>query len=232
MKAMILAAGRGQRMRPLTDHTPKPLLPVAGQPLIAWHLHRLAGAGIREIVINHAWLGQQIVDNLGDGASWGVKITYSAESPALETAGGIARALAWLGEEPFLVVNGDVWCDWKFTEAPRIGAQLQGSGCQAHLVLVNNPEHHPDGDFALDEQRRVTSSGDSRLTFSGIGIYHPTLFAELDPNQPAGLAPLLRQAMQRQAVTGEHYRGYWMDVGTPERLDVLSKHLQERAVGP
>lgn len=230
MRAMILAAGRGQRMRPLTDHTPKPLLPVAGQPLIVWHLQRLARAGIREMVINHAWLGQQIVDHLGDGTQWGVKITYSAENPALETAGGIARALPWLGDEPFLVVNGDIWCDWDFSDAPKIGVNLSSSGNHAHLVLVSNPDHHPDGDFALEDERRVASSGGSRLTFSGIGIYHPTLFAGLDPDQPAALGPLLRQAMQRQVVSGEHYLGYWMDVGTPQRLDALSEHLTKRPI--
>ena len=226
MRAMILAAGRGQRMRPLTDHTPKPLLPVAGQPLIAWHLQRLAGSGIRDIVINHAWLGQQIVDRLGNGDRWGVKITYSAEDPALETAGAIARALPWLGHEPFLVVNGDIWCDWDFTQALQIGASLQASGCQAHLVLVNNPAHHPAGDFVLDDQSRVAAAGQRRLTFSGIGVYHPALFARLDPNQPAALAPVLRQAMQREVVSGEHYRGYWLDVGTPDRLDALTAYLQ------
>lgn len=227
MKAMILAAGRGQRMRPLTDHTPKPLLPVAGQPLIAWHLQRLADSGIGEVVINHAWLGQQIVTALGNGSAWGVNITYSAEDPALETAGGIARALPRLGDEPFLVVNGDVWCDWDFRNALAIARELQASEREAHLVLVDNPAHHPTGDFALDDQSRVGQAG-KQLTFSGIGVYHPILFAKLDPDMPAPLAPLLRQAIDRQAISGEHYRGFWMDVGTPQRLDELSQFLRMR----
>jgi len=202
MKAMILAAGRGERMRPLTDHTPKPLLLVAGKPLIAWHLERLAEAGIREVVINHAWL---------------------------ETAGGIARALPLLGHAPFLVINGDIWSDWPLERATQIAQRLETSTCErAHLVLVNNPAHHPKGDFGLDEQGLATQTADHKLTFSGIGIYHPALFEGVCPNKPSALAPLLRRAMQQNAVTAEHHRGDWIDVGTPERLDDLSNTLRKR----
>jgi MurNAc alpha-1-phosphate uridylyltransferase len=229
MKAMILAAGRGERMRPLTDHTPKPLLRVAGKPLIAWHLERLAEAGIREVVINHAWLGEQLINTLGTGQPWGVSIAFSAESPALETAGGIARALPLLGQAPFLVINGDIWSDWPFERAAQIAQRLQTSAWErAHLVLVKNPAHHPKGDFGLDEQGLATQTADHKLTFSGIGIYHPALFEGVCPNTPSALAPLLRRAMQQNAVTAEHHRGDWIDVGTPERLDELSNTLRMR----
>lgn len=229
-KAMILAAGRGQRMRPLTDHTPKPLLPVNGQPLIAWHLHRLAQAGITEVVINHAWLGQQIVDTLGAGHAFGVKIAYSGEAPALETAGGIAHALPLLGTAPFLVINGDIWCDWPLARAHDLAADLAQGHAMAHLVLVDNPTHHPKGDFSLASDGRVHDRDPDqddpaeikRLTFAGIGLYHPALFAALNPNQPAPLAPVLRQAMRGGQVQGEHHTGDWLDVGTPERLSQLA----------
>jgi MurNAc alpha-1-phosphate uridylyltransferase len=216
---MILAAGRGERMRPLTDVTPKPLLPVAGKPLIVWHLERLARAGFHEIVINHAHLGDQIKALLGDGAAWGMRIAYSAEPRgALETAGGIANALHLLGDDPFLVVNGDIFCDWDFARA-RSGDAL------AHLVLVDNPPHHPDGDFMLDGTK-VGPGGTAKLTFSGIGIYRPELFAGIARGQPAKLAPLLREAMATGRVTGEKYAGRWEDVGTPERLAALDAELR------
>lgn len=216
---MILAAGRGERMRPLTDLTPKPLLPVAGKPLIVWHLERLARAGFRDIVINHAHLGDQIEVLLGDGSAWQLQIAYSPEpTGALETAGGIANALPLLGEAPFLVVNGDIFCDWDFSRA-RIGDAL------AHLVLVNNPPHHPDGDFALDETK-VGVGGTARLTFSGIGIYRPELFAGIPRGQPAKLAPLLRKAIDDGRVSGEHHRSCWVDVGTPERLVALDAEVR------
>lgn len=219
MKAMILAAGRGERMRPLTDVTPKPLLPVAGKPLIVWHLERLARAGFRDIVINHAHLGDQIEALLGDGAAWGARIAYSAEPQgALETAGGIANALPLLGDAPFLVVNGDIFCDWDFARA-RSGNAL------AHLVLVDNPPHHPEGDFALDGAK-VSAGGTARLTFSGIGIYRPELFAGIACGEPAKLAPLLRDAITAGRVTGEHHRGRWEDVGTPERLAALDADVR------
>lgn len=222
---MILAAGRGERMRPLTDHTPKPLLPVAGKPLIVWHLERLARAGVRDIVINHAHLGDQIEALLGDGAAWGLRIQYSAEPHgALETAGGIANALPLLGNDPFLVVNGDIFCDWDFAQAGAIGINM------AHLVLVDNPPHHPGGDFTLAAGKvgaGETASSTPCLTFSGIGIYHPALFAGLSRGQPAKLAPLLRSAIAAGQISGAHHTGRWVDVGTPERLAALDTALRD-----
>lgn len=221
MKAMILAAGRGERMRPLTDSCPKPLLCVAGKPLIVWHLERLVKAGFREVVINHAHLGEQIEALLGDGDAWGLSITYSAEPPgALETAGGIAQALSLLGDEPFLVINGDIFCDWNPAQANLADDVL------AHLVLVPNPEHHPDGDFVLDGAKVGADGTAPRLTFSGIGVYRPALFAGIVPGQVAKLAPLLREAMAQGKVSGELYRGRWTDVGTPQRLDALDAELR------
>jgi MurNAc alpha-1-phosphate uridylyltransferase len=230
---MILAAGRGERMRPLTDHTPKPLLPAGGKPLIVWHIERLARAGIGDLVINHAHLGQQIEDALGDGSRFGVQIRYSPERPAaLETAGGIAHALHLLGDEPFAVVNGDIYCEYDFAHLPRRAAALQTSADQAHLVLINNPAHNPNGDFHLQQGRvlptndqRLTT-GDSKLTFSGIGVYKPALFAQLDRNAAAPLAPLLRAQIALGRVSGEHYSGTWVDVGTPQRLEQLDKDLR------
>jgi MurNAc alpha-1-phosphate uridylyltransferase len=220
MKAMILAAGRGERMRPLTDHTPKPLLPVGGKPLIAWHLEHLACAGFREIVINHAHLGAQIEAALGDGSRYGVSIQYSPEGEALETAGGIANALPLLGDAPFLVVNGDVFCDYDFSQL----ARQPMDGVVAHLVLVDNPEQHPHGDFVLSAGRLV-EEGARRLTFSGIGVYRPELFAGVVRGSKAKLAPLLRAEISQARVTAEHYRGHWVDVGTPERLQALDQQL-------
>lgn len=218
---MILAAGRGERMRPLTDRTPKPLLPVGGRPLIVWHLERLAAAGIREIVINHAHLGDQIEALLGDGDAWGVAIRYSEEpAGALETAGGIANALPLLGDEPFLVVNGDIFCDWDVAHAPRSLA----AGDLAHLVLVPNPPQHPDGDFSLEGQK-LGAGGTVKFTFAGIGIYRPELFAGVTRGQPAKLAPLLREAMDAGRISGELHRGRWVDVGTPERLAALDREI-------
>jgi MurNAc alpha-1-phosphate uridylyltransferase len=220
MKAMILAAGRGERMRPLTDHTPKPLLLVGGKPLIVWHIERLARTGFRELVINHAHLGRQIESALGDGSRFGISITYSDEGEALETAGGIAKALPMLGEEPFLVVNGDVYTDYDFG---RLAAQPMG-GVVAHLVLVDNPPQHAQGDFHL-ENGRLVGRGALRLTFSGIGVYRPELFASVVPGSQAKLAPLLHAAIAQQRATAEHYRGDWVDVGTPERLHALDCKL-------
>ncbi len=223
MKAMILAAGRGERMRPLTDRTPKPLLPVAGKPLIVWHLERLARAGIRDIVINHAHLGDQIEALLDDGAAWGVAIRYSEEPPgALETAGGIAQALPLLGDDPFLVVNGDIYCDFDFASLRPLAA-----GDLAHLVLVPNPPQHPAGDFVL-EGDRVAAEGASRLTFAGIGLYRPALFEGVERDKPAKLAPLLRAAMAAGKITGECFAGRWMDVGTPDRLAELDRQLRDQ----
>lgn len=219
MKAMILAAGRGERMRPLTDHTPKPLLQAGGKPLIAWHIEKLAKAGFKEIVINHAHLGAQIEAALGDGQQFGVKIQYSPEKEALETAGGIANALPLLGKQPFLVVNGDIFCDYDFANIKPLSPNLL-----AWLVLVNNPAHHTTGDFAL-HGKEVHAEGDDKLTFSGIGVYHPQLFASIERGGKAKLAPLLRQAMTTQQVGGEHYQGRWLDIGTPERLAELDRVL-------
>lgn len=211
---MILAAGRGERMRPLTDHTPKPLLQVAGKSLIEHHIERLVTAGFSEIVINHSYLGEQIEARLGDGRRYGAQIAYSREQERLETGGGIRTALPLLGEQPFLVINGDVWCEYPLQD---LTSQLNGL---AHLVLVDNPTHHPNGDFHLHENF-VDCEQQPRLTFSGIGVYHPDLFKEHPIGQPFPLAPLLRHAMQQRQVTGEYYCGYWLDVGTPERLNEL-----------
>jgi MurNAc alpha-1-phosphate uridylyltransferase len=214
---MILAAGRGERMRPLTDHTPKPLLEAGGRPLIGHHLAALARAGVREVVVNHAHLGAQIEAALGDGTAYGVRIRYSPEEVALETGGGIFRALPLLGPAPFIVVNGDIWTDFD-----PVGLHVAESDL-AHLVLVDNPEHHPAGDFVLDGDR-VRDGGGPRLTFSGIGVYRPALFDGCAPGR-FPLAPLLRAAMGAGRVSGEHHRGRWVDVGTPERLAALDREL-------
>ena len=233
MRAMILAAGRGERMRPLTDTCPKPLLPVGGRPLIAWHLESLARAGITDILVNHAWLGERIEAALGDGRAYGVRLRYSAESPALETAGGIARALPFFQDRPFLVLNGDVWCDWDPARAPRLAAAWPADRL-AHLVLVDNPAHHPAGDFTLRADNLVEPPADvaaATLTFAGIGLYRPALFAGTDPDRPAPLAPLLRRAMAARAVGGERHAGRWIDVGTPARLAALDAELNGRTAG-
>ncbi|NDV11468.1 N-acetylmuramate alpha-1-phosphate uridylyltransferase MurU [Crenobacter caeni] len=221
MRAMILAAGRGERMRPLTDHCPKPLLDVGGEPLILWHIRRLAAAGVREIVINHAWLGELIEARLGDGAAYGVSIRYSAESgAALETAGGIATALPLLGDAPFLVVNGDVLTDIDFAALAAHASALDGVHKLARLMLVGNPAHNAKGDFGLLPDGRVSAdpAGGVGLTFAGVGLYHPALFATTPAGVPAKLAPLLRSAMAKGQVSGERHDGLWLDVGTPERL--------------
>lgn len=218
MKAMILAAGRGERMRPLTDHTPKPLLKVGGKPLIVWHLERLAKAGFKDIVINHAHLGAQIEAALGDGSQWGLQIQYSPEQTALETAGGIANALHLLGDEAFLVVNGDTFTEIDFAKLYLTANHL------AHLVLVDNPPQHPHGDFAY-EDGKIKPEGEFKLTFSGVGIYHPDLFASVARGEAAKLAPLLRYAIVQGKVTAEHYQGVWHDIGTPERLYAIDSQL-------
>jgi len=218
MKAMILAAGRGERMRPLTDHTPKPLLKVGGKPLIVWHLEHLAQAGVKDVVINHAHLGAQIEAALGDGSQWGLHIQYSPEKVALETAGGIANALPLLGDAPFLVVNGDVFTDIDFAtlklDSPNV----------AHLVMVDNPPQHLAGDFAL-LNGKLSPEGTQKLTFSGVGIYHPGLFAQIVRGDAAKLAPLLKAAMAQGLVSGNHHQGEWHDIGTPERLHTLDSQL-------
>jgi len=238
MKAMILAAGRGERMRPLTDHCPKPLLEVGGRSLLAWHLAALARAGIRDIVINHAWLGAQIESALGDGRRYGVRIAYSDErGEALETAGGIVNALPLLGREPFLVVNGDIWTDFDYTRPPLLDAEATGS-----LILVPNPPQHPRGDFALvpgatasldvlaDPERLAAADAPPRFTFAGIGVYRPEFFAGCaDGRFP--LLPLLRRAAAAQRLRGRVYQGLWFDIGTPERLRDLDERLAAGAVG-
>jgi len=219
MKAMILAAGRGQRLRPLTDTTPKPLLPVAGKSLLSYHLAALHAAGIHDIVINLGHLGDQIKTALGDGAHFGVHITYSLEpADALETGGGILQALPLLGPAPFIVVNGDIWSDYPFARLP------SQPGGLAHLVLVDNPAQHPNGDFAL-AGARVVNEGAPRLTFSGISVLQPALFADCTPGR-FPLAPLLRQAVATGQVSGEYYSGRWRDIGTPERLRQLDAELR------
>jgi len=221
MKAMILAAGRGERMRPLTDATPKPLLRIGGQTLIERHVHALARAGVRHLVINHAHLGGQIERALGDGRAYGVDIVYSPEPEgALETGGGIFNALPLLGTEPFLVLNADIWTDYPFTSLP---VAIDGL---AHLVMVSNPAHHPDGDFSLSAGK-LAQRGPAMLTFSGIGIYRPQLFAGCTPGA-FPLAPLLRTAMDAGQVSGEHYTGTWFDIGAPERLEAINQALINR----
>lgn len=219
-KAMILAAGCGERMRPLTDTVPKPMLPVAGKPLIAHLVERLARAGFDDIVINHSYLGAQIEGFFGDGSGFGVRIRYSHEAGGgLETGGGILKAMPLLGDAPFTVVNGDIWTDYPFDRLPR-----QPSGL-AHLILVDNPPHHAAGDFGL-QGTNVQAQGSRMLTFSGIGVYRPELFTDCRSGK-FPLAPLLRAAMLRNAVSGEHHDGRWFDVGTPERLAALDRMLGE-----
>ncbi|UCV11188.1 nucleotidyltransferase family protein [Dechloromonas denitrificans] len=221
MKAFILAAGRGERMRPLTDHTPKPLLQAGGKPLIVWHLERLAAAGFKEVVINHAHLGTQIEQTLGDGAPWGLNIQYSPEPPgALETAGGIATALPLLDEQPFLVVNGDVYCDWDFNRARQLTAKT------AHLVMVANPAHHTAGDFSLDGERVIYAHGEQTLTYAGIAVFSPSFFASIQPGTVMKLRPLLDAAIATGSLTGERHTGRWVDVGTPQRLAELDQELK------
>lgn len=225
---MILAAGRGERMRPLTDHTPKPLLKVGGKPLIVWHLERLAKAGFKEIVINHAHLGAQIEAALGNGGQWGVSIVYSPEKNALETAGGIANAMDLLtdgskSDAPFLVVNGDIYTDFDFKSiAPE--ANKYKEDALVHVVLVDNPPQHREGDFAI-ESNMLKNTGNKMLTFSGIGVYRPSLFAHIVKGEAAKLAPILRKAIDRDAATAQYYHGVWHDIGTPERLQLLDEKL-------
>jgi len=218
MKAMILAAGRGERLRPLTDETPKPLIKVAGKSLIEYHLQNLSNAGFKEIIINTAWLAKKIHQQLGDGSNYGVSIQYSDEGEALETAGGIINALPLLGDSPFLVVNGDIWCDFDFTTLPELN-----DSTQAHLVLVNNPEHNQDGDFSL-QHNLIKNTGESMHTYSGIGIYSPDFFLSQSSGS-APLAPIIRNKCNDGLVSGQFYDGSWTDVGTLERLQELESQL-------
>ncbi|RZI41796.1 nucleotidyltransferase family protein [Herbaspirillum sp. HC18] len=230
MKAMIFAAGRGERMRPLTDECPKPLLKVRGRPLIVWHILNLVRAGITDIVINHAHLGHMIEETLGDGAKFGAKIAYSAEGTALETAGGIAKARHLLGDEPFVAVAADIYCphfDFEQVKDTLKDNDMWGNPHPhdkrdvAWLYLVKNPPHHPMGDFAL-HSFSVANEGEPRYTFSGIGVYRMEIFDSIQPGESAKLAPILREYAARGQVGGEIYRGDWTDVGTPERLAQLN----------
>ena len=232
MKALILAAGLGERMRPLTNTTPKPLLMAGGKPLIAWHLEKLAALGATDVVVNTSWLASQFPEALGDGSRWGLRLHYRFEGDTpLETGGGMHNALGLLADAPFLAVNGDVWTDFDFALLP---AEPPGL---AHLVLVDNPPQHPAGDFALHDDGRVDSEGEPRLTFAGIGMYRASLFDDwraiigdapgVDETPPRfKLAPLLRAAMARGQVAGTHHAGRWTDVGTPERLAELDASLR------
>lgn len=232
MKALIFAAGLGERMRPLTNHTPKPLLRAGDKRLIEWHLDRLAGIGVSDVVINTSWLAEQFAPALGDGQRWGMRLHYLYEGDTpLETGGGMLNALPLLGAEPFLAINGDIWSDFDLARLP------QTPDGDAHLVLVDNPVHHPGGDFVLYDNARLGDRADApRLTFSGIGLYRPQLLADwrevIGNATGAGatpprfkLAPLLRAAMARAQVSGEHHRGQWTDVGTPQRLQALDQSL-------
>ena len=216
MRVMVLAAGRGERLRPLTDQVPKPLVDVGGKPLIEHHLERLAAAGFSEVVINHSYLGNMLQETIGNGDRWRLSIHWSAEQPhALETGGGIFQALPVLGQAPFLVINGDIWTDYPLS-------RLRSIKCDwAHLVLVPNPEHHPRGDFAL-EGARVRNLGEPLHTFSGISVYHPRLFTGCLAGR-FSVVPLLRSAIEEHTATGELYAGAWVDIGTLERLEAVRK---------
>ena len=219
---MILAAGRGERMRPLTDHCPKPLLRANEKPLIEYHLEQLAALGVTDVVINIAWLADEFPRQLGDGDRWGLSIHYSPEQEALETAGGIAKALPLLGDEPFFLVNGDVYCEQEFASLQLRDDEL------ACLLLTANPEHHPEGDFAIDADQKLSmkQSGEQSFTFAGISLMHPALFDGV-PVAKQRLLPVLQAAMAKQKVAGLVTDGYWCDVGTPQRLASLEAHLAE-----
>ncbi|MEO8158485.1 MAG: N-acetylmuramate alpha-1-phosphate uridylyltransferase MurU [Betaproteobacteria bacterium] len=221
---MILAAGRGERMRPLTDRTPKSMLQAGGKPLIFWHLDKLAQAGFGAVVINHAHLGEQIESAVGNGHRWHLTVRYSPEMQALETAGGIRNALALLGEPVFAVVNADVYSDYDYARLAKVVREMKAPTL-AHLVLVDNPPHHPHGDFCLQDTL-VREGGESLLTFSGIGAYRATLFDPVVPGSKHALAPLLRAHMASGRITGEHHFGQWDDIGTPQRLAQLDARLQ------
>lgn len=220
--AMILAAGRGKRMRPLTDHQPKPLLPVAGVPLIFYHLRKLADAGVQHVVINHAWCGDKLQAAIGDGEAFGVHVHWSAEpAGGLETAGGIIRALPLLGGADFIVVNGDVWSDYDYAALPRLSNQQLG-----HLVLVDNPSHHPTGDFSLAGTAvELAAEGRECLTFAGISVLSSALFDGY-PDEVLKLRPFFERAIQQQRLHGEYFAGAWCDVGTPARLAQLDQQLR------
>jgi MurNAc alpha-1-phosphate uridylyltransferase len=233
VRALIFAAGKGERMRPLTERTAKPLLTAGGKPLIVWHLEKLAAFGVRDVVINISWLAQQFEPALGDGSRWGLRLHYSHEgSEPLETGGGMHHALELLGDSPFLTVNGDIWTDFDFAQLPREPRGL------VHLVMVDNPIQHPHGDYALDANGVLHQVGDTKLTYSGIGIYRPALLDDwrnvigeargVDATPPRfKLSPLLQAAISRGKATGQHHTGRWTDVGTPERLEQLDLSLRD-----
>ena len=225
MRAMILAAGRGERMRPLTDSTPKPLLKAAGKSLIERVIEQLVAANFTELVINHAYLGHQIENTLGDGSQFGARILYSHEGEnGLETAGGIIHALPLMNDgEPFLVVNGDIATDFPFVELRNKSFDL------AHLILVPNPKHHQKGDFQFNADSTLSSENTNRFTFSGIGVYSPEFFLNA-PRESTKLAPLLREAMLEKRVTGQVFKGFWMDIGTQERLQILENIYLEKEI--
>ena len=225
MRAMILAAGRGSRMRPLTDNQPKPLLPVAGKPLLGYHLEKLANAGVNEVVINHAWHGEQIEDFVGDGSQWGLQVSFSAEPEGgLETAGGIIKALPLLGDDPFWVINGDIWTDWDYRDLP---TDLE-KGLLGHLIMVDNPIHHSNGDFAIENGLLVNgeNENDARKTFSGVGLYRKELLAPY-PEGKRALKPFFDRAINKKQLAASHQDGFWTDVGTPERLHQLNQRLEK-----
>ena len=228
MKAMILAAGRGERMRPLSDTTPKPLLQVGGKPLIVWHIEHLVRDGFADIVINHAHLGHLIEAALGNGKKFGAHIRYSPEAEALETAGGIAQALPLLGKDPFLVVNGDIYIEYDFSRAREIGMAMRANPelFAAYLVLADNPPQHAQGDFAL-EHSKVKLAGSPMLTFSGVAVYQPDNFRDIQSGSKVKLAPLLKTLIEYDLVRGEHHLGRWVDVGTPQRLAALDRELTQ-----
>ena len=250
MKAMILAAGRGERMRPLTDDVPKPLLTAGGRPLIVWHLQRLAGAGIRDVVVNHAWLGDRIEAGLGDGAAFGVRIRYSAEAVALETGGGIARAMPLLAEAvtaaddegapadpapaatlPFLVISGDTFCDFDYGRARTIALQMLHARLSCWCVMVGNPPHHAGGDFPLADGLLATPRATlPRLTYSGIGLYTSAMFDGIAPGQRSALRPWLEREIAAGRAAGEYHGGLWFDIGTAQRLAELDHLLESGSI--
>ncbi len=228
MKVMILAAGRGQRMRPLTDQIPKPLIQAGGTPLIVRIIRQLQSAGYTDLVINHAWLGEQIESALGDGSAFGARIQWSAETTALETAGGIANALSLLGSEPFGVVNADICTDFAFTRLGTMADRLNREHLAANCVVVPNPPEHPEGDFGLTAQGLLNNSQDAdlRVTYAGVGVYSPEMFDVISAGSPAPLAPLMRSQANKNRVGAELHDGFWSDVGTPERLEQVNQHLE------
>lgn len=236
-QAMILAAGFGKRLRPLTERTPKPLIPVGGKPLIIWHIERLAQAGVRHIVINHSWLGRHIVDTLQDGHQWGVAIHYSAEEHPLETATGVKKALPLLHDAPFLLISSDIWCPWPVEALLQASQTLDGSTHLGHLLLVDNPKHHPKGDMFFIDKQHIRSYAESNepkttcLTYSGLAAVHPQLFAHCDEHTPQALRVPLGHAMHSNAITATHLNAPWFDVGTVQRLEELQHYLAQNPQG-